>query len=172
MADITIYVSKLLFEALSKERILLPFRLYCLRERCSLLHPQRLQCRQRPQIIKKFLCIGWVVQETTSTYKSTSAGARVGRESRMSLRRWLILIVACRRGAGSASPVSHAMVDSDAPVALPSTLIAGVASRTSAFLFGLYCFYPCELLVKAWSKICVPVLRCCITYISSYIYTS
>ena len=69
-------------------------------------------------------------------------GCKGWRESRKCLRRGEVLIVACRRGAGSTCSVSHAMVDSDAPVALPSTLIAGgVASRTSAFLFGLLIFY-------------------------------
>ena len=49
-----------------------------------------------------------------------------------------MLVVACRRGAGSTSPVSHAMGDSDAPFASPATFVAaGVSLRIGMLLSRL-----------------------------------
>jgi len=81
------------------------------------------------------------------------------------------LPVGCRTGAGSTSPASHAMGDSDTPFAAPATLAAAdVASRTSAFLLGWLFFYPCELRVEAGSKSVFQLLGCCIIYTRVYVY--
>ena len=54
-------------------------------------------------------------------------------DPRRCLRRGKILLVACRRGAGSTSPVSHAMGDSELPFALQAIVItAGICPHVYA----------------------------------------
>jgi len=60
------------------------------------------------------------------------------------------MVVACWRGAGSTSPVYHAMGDSDFSPA--KVVAAGVASPTGALIFV---FLP--MLVITWATCCVLV---------------
>ena len=68
--------------------------------------------------------------------------------------------MACGRGAGSSSPVSHAMGDSELPFdALQAMLVtAGVSSCIRLSLSELLLFYPCKRLVNGWLNMRVSII--------------